>query len=470
MKAEFSSSDFERITCDSLQDDSSIGVIGGGPAGSLFSYFFLDMAERIDLDVEVDIYEPRDFSQLGPRGCNMCGGIISESLVQSLAADGVNLPPSVVQRGINAYVLHTDAGTVRIATPVDEKRIASVFRGAGPLKAPASEWESFDEFLRSLAVEKGARVVPEAVVDVKWLNGRPQLSDRSGASKEYDLLVVAAGVNSKALSFFVEHESKYQPPTTTRTTLREYHLGTQRIAETLQDSMHLFLLNIQRLEFAAIIPKGECATVCMLGEEINRELFDSFLQSPSVKNLLDAGALASGVCSCAPKMSLGPAVRPYGDRLVFVGDCSVSRLYKDGIGAAYRTSKSAARTAVFQGVSAADFKRHFEPTCRSIARDNRYGKLIFFFTGLIRKRRYAQRAILRIVRREQSQSGSSLSMSTVLWDTFTGSAPYREIFLRTLKPTFLLTLIWNLLISVTPFSRRTGEASETVRMPGECEL
>ena len=45
-----------------------------GPAGSFFSYFLLKMAETIDLDVAVDIYEPRSFSHCGPAGCNHCGG------------------------------------------------------------------------------------------------------------------------------------------------------------------------------------------------------------------------------------------------------------------------------------------------------------------------------------------------------------------------------------------------------------
>ena len=61
--------------------------LGGGPAGSFFSYFLLEMARDADVDVHLDIYEPRDFSQPGPAGCNMCGGIVSESLVQVLAAE-----------------------------------------------------------------------------------------------------------------------------------------------------------------------------------------------------------------------------------------------------------------------------------------------------------------------------------------------------------------------------------------------
>ena len=34
-----------------LEDGSRVGIIGGGPAGSFFSYFLLDIAERIDLDI-----------------------------------------------------------------------------------------------------------------------------------------------------------------------------------------------------------------------------------------------------------------------------------------------------------------------------------------------------------------------------------------------------------------------------------
>ncbi len=81
-----------------LEDGSRIAVVGGGPSGSFFSYFLLDMVKALGLKVELDIYEPRDFSKEGPAGCNMCGGIISESLVQNLAAEGINLPMTVAKQ------------------------------------------------------------------------------------------------------------------------------------------------------------------------------------------------------------------------------------------------------------------------------------------------------------------------------------------------------------------------------------
>ena len=115
-----------------LVDGSRVAVMGGGPAGSLFSYYLLEMAEMAGLQLELDLWDPKDFMQAAPRACDVCGGIVSEALVQTLAADGINLPPSVVQRGIDAYVMHMDAGhVVRIATPLQEKRIAAVHRGLG---------------------------------------------------------------------------------------------------------------------------------------------------------------------------------------------------------------------------------------------------------------------------------------------------------------------------------------------------
>ena len=129
-----------------LSDGSRVAVIGGGPAGSLFAYFLLRFARIIDLDISVDVYEPRHFTHCGPAGCNHCGGIVSESLVQMLAAEGINLPTSVVQRSIYSYVLHMDAGTVEIESPVKEQRIAAIYRGNGPRNAVDMPWDSFDGY------------------------------------------------------------------------------------------------------------------------------------------------------------------------------------------------------------------------------------------------------------------------------------------------------------------------------------
>ncbi|MCG6950108.1 MAG: hypothetical protein LJE93_14445 [Acidobacteria bacterium] len=437
-----------------LVDGSKVAVIGGGPAGSFVSYFLLEMASRSGLELDVEIFEPRDFSCVAPKGCNMCGGIISETLVQNLAAEGINLPSTIVQRGIESYMLHTDVGSVRIETPVREKRIGAVYRGAGPRDLKNSKWGSFDHHLEQLAIAKGARVTRGRVADVSFDEGRPRVTVKGDEAQIYDLLVVAVGVNSAALKLFSENGLGYKPPQSTKTFITEYYLGEKVIEETLGDSMHVFLLNIPRLEFAAIIPKGDYASVCLLGESIDKDLVKSFLDAPQVKACMPDNWISDPrSCQCSPKISVGAAVQPFSDRLVFVGDCGVTRLYKDGIGAAYRTAKACATTAVFEGISESDFRRHYWPVCRSISIDNSIGKLSFAVTRQIQRRRFARRALLRMTEKEQQGTGRRRDMSQVLWDMFTGSAPYREIVTLAMHPRFLARLAWELAVAASPFPR-----------------
>jgi flavin-dependent dehydrogenase len=207
--------------------------------------------------------------------------------------------------------------------------------------------------------------------------------------------------------------------------------------------MHMFLLNIPRLDCAAIIPKGHYVTVCLLGRDIDRDLIQTFFGNPAVKRCFpEDWTVTEGACHCSPKINVREASRGFADRVVLVGDCGVTRLYKDGIGAAYRTAKAAARTAVFSGISAEDFRCHYAPLYRSIAWDNRFGLTIFAVVHLIKGMRPLLRGVMRMTRAEQAVPGLAKRMSLVLWDMFTGSAPYRDIFLRTLDPRFLARFLW----------------------------
>jgi len=434
-----------------LVDGSRVGVIGGGPAGSFFSYFLLQMAERAGLALDVDLYEPRDFLQPAPQGCNMCGGIVSESLVQNLAMEGINLPPSVIQRGIDSYVLHMDAGSVRIELPLHEMRIGAVYRGAGPRDVTEPRWQSFDQYLLERALARGAKHVPARVEDVGWQDARPFLKARGGAARTYDLVAVALGVNSPTLKLLEKLEVGYHRPKLTKTLIREYRLGEGAIADTLGTSMHVFLLNLPRVEFAALIPKGDYVTMCLLGEGIDSALGDEFASTPQVQAVMPRGWQASErSCQCLPHINVKGVDQPYADRLLFIGDCGVTRLYKDGIGAAYRTAKSAARAAVFDGISAAAFRRHYRPVCRTIASDNLLGKLTFRFTQQVQRSSVLRRAVLRAVQAEQQGAGEERRLSGILWDMFSGSAPYRDIFMRMLHPGLVCRLVWSVVASVGP--------------------
>ncbi len=438
-----------------LVDGSRVGVMGGGPAGTFFSYFLLDMAARIGLELQVDIFEPRDFSITGPGGCNMCGGIISESLVQLLAAEGINLPAAVVQRGIASYILHMAEGDAQIDTPLREKRIAVVHRGSGPRGIKEIKWGSFDAYLLKLATDKGARLVPGRVVGLEWKDSCPQVRTQSGTLQTYDLLAAAVGVNTAALKLFEGDGLLYQPPRLTKTYINEFFLGQELVDKCLGSSMHVFLLNLPRLEFAALIPKGDYVTLCLLGKDIDATLIQSFLEHPKVRQCLPPGwNNPADTCHCSPRINIEGAVQPYADRMVFIGDCGVTRLYKDGIGAAYRVAKAAARTAIFEGISAGDFQKHYWPVCRAISTDNRIGKALFLISRLIQQMRVTRRGVLSRVNREQQQAGRPQRMSMIMWDIFTGSAPYQDILLRTFHPAFIAGFLWDTAVGLLPKKKK----------------
>lgn len=427
-----------------LADGARIGIVGGGPAGSFFAYFVSRMAASTGLGLRVDLFEPRHFTHAGPAGCNHCGGVVSESLVQLLAAEGIVLPAGVVQRGIDTYVLHMDVGEVSIEAASLQKRIAAVYRGNGPREPPGAEVCGFDRFMIDLAASMGARIHRQAVSGIRWREGRPEIVTVDGKCSTYELVAVAVGVNSRSLESLARAAVPYAPPATMKTFICEFHLGREAVEQHLGSSMHVFLLDLPRLEFAALIPKGEFATLCMLGQDIDEALVAQFLSAPQVAGCFPGSVVPPPACHCFPRINVRAAVQPYADRIVWLGDSSACKLYKDGIGSAYKTAKSAATTAVFHGVAASDFDRRFRRECDTLRRDNSIARLIFAATKLIQKAKPLRHGVLRMVQREQGRPAQRRHMSNMLWDVFTGSAPYGDILLRSCHPEFPAQFAWNL--------------------------
>lgn len=444
-----------------LDQGSRVAVIGGGPAGSFFSYFLMDMAERIGLKIHLDIYEPRDFEVAGPAGCNMCGGVIYESLVQSLAVEGINLPPKIVQRGIVCNMLHLDIGNAQIHTPRNEKRIATTFRGNGPKGSIEFKGVSLDSYLMQAAVAKGARHICGRIAEVRWLTDadkaepedkRVQIKTQGGVFQTYELLAVTSGVNTAVLKLFRDMDFGYEPPQTTKLQVREYRLGEEVVSKYIGPIFHAFLLDIPGLDYGAIIPKGDYVTVCLLSshENIGTNTMETFLNEPAVRSVLPPNfSSLQFACHCGPHINVAGSAQPFGDRIVFIGDSGVSRLYKDGLGAAYRAAKIAATTAVFHGISSSDFKKYYLPFCRRLEFDNRIGKYLFRIVGQIQKMRFTRRAILHMVStEEQGKATAEHGMSALIWDMLTGGAPYGEVLRRALYPSFLTHFLWNALVSL----------------------
>ena len=432
-----------------LDDGSKIAVIGGGPAGSFFTYFTLDFAERMDMNLKIDVYESKDFMCAGPVGCNNCGGIVSESLIQVLATEGIVLPSNVIQRGIESYNLHLEQGNTVIETPFNEQRIAAMFRGSGPKGSTDDQMGSFDNYLLSLCREKGANVIDDRVSSAERTADGITLITKGGIKNKYDLVVGAAGLNKTSFELFKSICPSFKPPEVTKTYISEFRMDPEEIDRLFSNSMHVFLLNLPNIKFGALIPKGKYITLVLLGKNINSEIAAGFIKSDAVRKLFPDHSNLDDItpCKCFPQINVKGATMAYDDRVVLIGDSSSSKLYKNGIGAAYITGKAAANTAVFNGISASAFRKHYQPVCSEIDRDNMLGKFIFFVTGFIQKSSLLKGALLNMVAGEQKKENRKRRMSSVLWDTFTGSAPYSDIFLRCLNPLLIISLVWHIIKS-----------------------
>ena len=430
-----------------LEEGSVIAVIGGGPAGSFFSYFALDFAKRFDLSINIDIYEAKDFSKIGAGGCNHCGGIISESLSQMLATDGIVIPSNIIRSGISTYTMHVEQGEAIINAPSNEQRIASVFRGCGPKGCLDISTRSFDNFLLSLCKQNGATIISEKITKAKRVDNGIIIESKAFSEKKYDLVVGAAGLNTKTLEMFSSICPGYIPPKLTRTYISEFHLEKEVVSKYFGNSMHVFLLNLPNITFGALIPKENYVTLVLLGKDIDKEVVANFLNAEQVKECFPKDLLLSdsAKCMCYPYINIEAAQNSFADRVVLIGDSASSKLYKNGIGAAYITGRAAAKTIIFQGICKTSFKKSYEPICRNLNIDNKVGKFIFFVTKIIQKSNFLKTGLLQMIINEQDKELKKQLMSSVLWDTFTGSAGYRNILYRFLNPTLLLTFIWTII-------------------------
>jgi flavin-dependent dehydrogenase len=416
-----------------LQDGANIAVIGGGPTGSFFSIFALKMAKMIGKEIAVTIFEPKDFTKDGPGGCNRCGGIISELLVQTLAVEGINLPDSVVRKGINSYRLHTNMGSVIIATPALEKTIATVYRGGGPRGMIGEDKASFDNFLLAQAIQEGAVHKTQRIDHIEYKNNKPLLFSKNTEIMRADLAVGAFGINSTSGKIFESLGFGYREPSNVTAAIAEISMAEDAIAEHFGNSIQLFLLPDRGIKFGAMIPKGPYVTLCILGTEIGQKTVDDFINKPVVRDALPKSTPYSIACRCLPKMNVGAPRIPFSDGIVLCGDAGSTRLFKDGLGAAYIMGKAAAKAAVFEGVGARDFERNYMPVYKSIVHDNYFGRVLYFVIDRYRKTAILTKAMLKVVEKEQRDPGNGKILSSILWDMFTGNERYKKVFLKSAK-------------------------------------
>lgn len=405
-----------------LSEGDRVGIVGGGPAGSFAALHLLQGMRERGLNLEVLIFEPRDFSRPGPSGCNRCAGILSSSMLRGLSELEIDLPEAVVQSEISSYSIDLQGDLIQIQQPDANRQIVSIYRGGGPRLAEEAT-ESFDEFLLSQARQRGAFHIPHRVHRVEP-GERPVLrtiEDRYPV----DLVLLATGVNSRPP---MDPAFGYLPPKTAIMAQDEF----LRPEAWPEETVSAYFNQPPGLIFGALIPKGQYINVSLLGRDMSLTAVGEFLEAQGLSPYFQSNP--KSLCGCTPRIAIKASQRYYGPRWAAVGDASVTRLYKDGIGSAYLTAKAVVDTALDRGVSREAFLRGYRPTHRRIAIDNRYGRLLFAMWHRVLSKPKFRDVWSNMLHMEDRKPLEQRVHSRIIWGMLTGDDTYKDLFRLSLSP------------------------------------
>jgi len=426
-----------------LRNGSRIVVIGAGPAGVFFADRAMELARKRGLDISIQLFDGKDFTQSGPKGCNLCAGVISETLVNNLKSRGIVLPEEKVQRKIDGYYLQMRAGGFELKHPQHAQRIMTVYRGNGPRVSSQSENVSFDDYLLEGVLKKGPTVIKKPVKQIllpKENGDRVRIIfgiDKHESTIDADLVVGAFGLITHMMDMMKNLNFGYRPPRMLNAQNIEIGLEQEYIEKHFGNNIFAFNWSTSKgMLVAGIIPKRDYITVNLIGEkDMRKNEMLEFLDLFVTHKLLPANWNRNvNMCHCSPRIAVSAAKKPYTNRLVIIGDASCSRYYKNGIESAFVTAQIAAQTAFNIGISESAFKRgYFKSIKKVIIRDNYYGRILFRLNDFVTGHNFLSKVLLRMVMDEEKRSKSS-HMRSVLWNMYTGNIPYKSIFINLLHP------------------------------------
>ncbi len=381
----------------------------------------------------------------------MSAAVIASTLHSKLIKDGIALPERIIRQEIKGYYFQTQEYGIELYKPElsDKSSILAVYRGNGPLYSVHMESHSFDDCLLRHVIEQGVNPVYEPVQELRLSSDIDTpatiIYGKSNSYKEMkaDLVVGAFGVNSTIVNKIIALNFGYVPPETIKTCQIEIPLSAAFIKKSFNDNIHVFALGIKPFRFASMVPKGNYVTVSLVGtRDLTKKDLLNFVNHPVVRNKLPHDwEMPDKFCMCIPKITLSHAKKPFTDRLVIVGDASISRIFKNGIESAYITSQLAAQAAFEKGISSDDFDRHYyKPARKLLAMDNFLGTIILILSDFVTKQNWLVKARLSYVK---SRKGSWIAnhLNELLWNMVTGDAPYKKILIQGINPVFQIRLI-----------------------------
>ena len=456
-----------------LNNGSQIAIIGGGPSGSFFAHFASRIAREKGIQVNITIFEGKDFCQKGPRGCNLCSGVISEKLYGRLKDQNIGIPDRCIESVIEGFSLQTQDGHIEIhhPKPLPGGKIVTVYRGNGPMYSDQSENISFDKFLLNHAESLGVKVCEEVVKEV-ILPSNPKervklIFGKEGLNKELtvDLVVGAFGLNTGIQEKIKKIGFGYIPPRTVRACQAEIYLGEEEVHKLFKNKIHIFSLGIKPITYATLTPRGRYVTVGLIGKtDLNKAHLHEFLVHPIIRHMFPEGwKMPNKHCICFPKIQTTQARHPFTHRFMILGNAAISRYFKNGIESTFVVSEIAARSIFETGVSEnALLRGYYEPVKKLFGSDNFYGRKIFDLNEFITSRRRISFSYLSFLNSNRDLPLVKKQLE-ILWNMFTGSIPYREVFFKACNPISQFKLIPVTVTALTKHAVELAISSKELR-------
>lgn len=453
-----------------LEENGTVVVIGGGPAGAFFSIHLLRRARELRRAVKVVIIERRrqGISQTGRgfvegwRGCSYCAGGLSPKLNDVLKRLGLQLPAEVIQSRVRSITVQGYWKNIELEVP-DGREMLSVFRGVRPVKRLDRE-HSLDSVLLECAVEEGAELVSGEVHNAEYsASGRLVVSyhaDGVEAQLEADFAVFAGGVNECAgtcpgggslLLTLQRLAPDYRPPRLRPALIFELE-ASPGVATYLEGQLHFVEYGSAslRLEMCSLLPKRGYITVVLVGPSVdastgpaeNVNIINEFLKLPHIRKLVPPSMELRRACVCNPRLVVGSAKHPLADRVAAVGDMVTSRLYKDGILSAYHTASALAETLLVRGVDRRSLQEGYAPVIQRFRRDNRFAALVFLLHRLVFGSSVLSRILYQAVITERKRmAGPRRRLEKILWKIASGDDQYEATFLAMIHPATLWLIL-----------------------------
>lgn len=424
-------------------------IIGGGPSGSLTGIMLKKEALSAGMDIDVVILESKPFRKAGAIGCNYCAGVITARTLKRIQDLDLSLAEDIFQRRIDGFFYVTEGGAEDF-TRDHRPPIYTVFRGGGPKNRQNNFERSFDRQLLKAARNLGVEIKQKHALAVKK-DGTNAISvlTRDGERLDADVVIGAFGVNSP-ISRTLAKTIGYRPPEAVSACQAEIRLDDSKIDEIYGNRIMAFVLKDKNIRFMAVTPKKNYLTLTAIGKGVTIEHLKAYLHRPEVERYIsrdDADTLIG--CHCYPQLPIGLAKGAISDRFLCVGDAIASRFYKNGLGSAFFTARTAAQTIVHHGVMEKDLIDTYGKEIRKrFAFSNQCGKVLFSLNDLAYKTKWLAKANLGYITHEREKKVVT-PLNNLMWSLFTGDKSYSLLLRKALNPLLLIRMLfWYLKFTV----------------------